>query len=469
MRPALISFAVIAAASSAMAARAAPDSPNLVLVIADDCTKYDTEIYGGPAKTPHLMRLAGEGMNLTRCFQASPMCSPTRHALFTAKYPVKTGAYPNHTYVSDGVTSIASWLRSAGYRAALSGKTHINPPAAFPFEYLSTRPIPENKRPRQNPDFTAIDTFLGDCVKNKTPFGLFVCSHEPHEPWNKGDASKYLPAKLKLPPNFFDTPKTRAAYSRYLAEITYFDGQVGDMLALLDKHSLADSTIVIVLTEQGSSFPFAKWTCYDAGVGSGCVIRWPGHIKPGSKSDALVEYIDMIPTVCDAAGIKAPDDLDGRSFLPMLEGKTNKHKEHVFALQTSRGIHGGPDYYGIRTVRDERYRYVRNLTPGVTFKNTAIKTPWYGEWLAAARNGSAQAVGMTKLYQHRPAEELYDCENDPWNMRNLIDDPAFKNRAGILCDKLAAWMKSQGDKGQATEMEALKHIWKNAGDSVGEE
>lgn len=440
-----------------------PNPPNFVLILADDCTKLDTELYGGQAKTPHMMRLAREGMTLTKCFQSAPMCSPTRHALMTAKHPVKTGAYPNHTFAKPGITSWAKWFQDAGFRAGLSGKKHVNPPATFCYEWVMPSGMPKNDNAERNPDFGAVDNFLRDCVKKKERFGLFVCSTEPHSPWNKGDASKYPPAQLKLPPNFVDTPKTRDAYSRYLAEVTYYDGQVGQMLALLDKHKLADNTIVIVLTEQGNGFPFAKWTCYDVGVGSGCVIRWPGRIKPGGKSDALVEYVDMMPTVCDAAGVKTPGDLDGRSFLPLLEGKANTHKNYAFSLQTSRGIYAGPEYYGIRTVRDERYRYVLNLTPEATFKNTAIKTPWFKQWEAAARDGNAHAERMTKLYQHRPAEELYDCENDPWNMNNLIGDPALKNRADTLRKQLASWMKDQGDKGQATEMAANKHLWKHAG------
>lgn len=439
-----------------------PKRLNLVLILADDCTKHDTELYGGQAKTPNLVRLASESMKFSHCFQAAPTCSPTRHALYTAKYPVKTGAYPNHTFVKPGITSVAQWLQAAGYRAALSGKTHINPPAAFPFEYLSEESVPPEARNGKNPDFRAVDKFLGDCSKSGTPFGLFLCSNEPHAPWNKGDPSKYPPDQLKLPPTFFDTPSLRADFSRYLAEITYFDGQVGEALALLDKYGLKENTLVVVLTEQGSSFPYAKWTCYDVGVGSGLLVRWPGHVTPGSTSHALVEYIDMMPTFLAAAGITPPADLDGRSFLPVLLGKADHHKDHVYALQTTRGIYDGPDYYGIRTVRDDRYRYILNLTPDATFKNWTTLQPWFKEWQAAGEAGNISAAQLARLYQNRPAEELYDCEADPWNRKNLIDDPALAKKRNVLRQQLAQWMKEQGDLGQPTEMAALEHMWKNA-------
>ena len=113
----------------------AADRPNLVFMIADDCTYLDLEVYGGQAKTPNLNKLATEGMQFSRCFQTAPMCSPTRHNIYTGIYPVKSGAWPNHTCVYPCTKSIAHYLGYAGYRVALSGKTHVSPKESFPFEY----------------------------------------------------------------------------------------------------------------------------------------------------------------------------------------------------------------------------------------------------------------------------------------------------------------------------------------------
>ena len=458
--PLLLSILCLSGLS--LSAEDAGPRPNLLLIIADDCTKEDTELYGGQARTPHLTRLASEGMKFLNGFQVSPMCSPTRHALYTAKHPVNSGAYPNHTFVKPGVTSVAQWLQAAGYRAALSGKTHINPLGAFPFEYLSEGYIEYEERNRTNPDFRSVDKFLGDCAKTDTPFGLILCSNEPHSPWNQGDSSTYPPDQLKLPPTFFDTPSFREVYSRYLAEITYFDRQVGEALALLEKHGLRENTMVVVSTEQGSAFPFAKWTCYDAGVGTGLVVSWPGHIAPGSVSEALVELTDVMPTFLEAAGIAPPADLDGRSFLPVLLGQSTTHRDYVFSLQTTRGIFFGPEHYGIRSVRDDRYRYVLNFAPEATFQNWTTTQPWFKEWLAAGEAGNAEAARLAHTYQHRPAEELYDCETDPWNQRNLIDDPSLTPRLNHLREQLAQWMQAQGDQGQATEMAAIERMLRHS-------
>jgi uncharacterized sulfatase len=425
--------------------------PNFLLILADDCTYRDLGVYGGQAKTPHLEKLAGQGMKFTRCFQAASMCSPTRHALYTGLYPVKSGAYPNHTMAYDWVKSIAHYLQSTGYTTHLSGKTHINPRSVFPFKYSM-------RAGDGNPDPAEFASTLQQSAETKKPFLFIAASNEPHGPWNKGDSSQYPPESLKLPPVLVDTPETRKGFSKYLAEVTYFDSQVGELVALLDQSPHRDNTLVIVLSEQGNGFPFAKWTCYDAGLASACIVRWPGKVKPGSVSDALVEYVDVVPTFLEAATVERPDILDGRSFVPLLTGSATTHKTHVFGLQTTRGINGGSDYFGIRTVRDARYRYIRNLTPAATFRNGVTSGQPFKSWKKMAEGGDIHAQQLVHDYQHRPVEELFDCETDPWNRTNLAGDPKFAPQLAALRTQLESWMKQQGDEGQPTEMKAFKRM-----------
>jgi N-sulfoglucosamine sulfohydrolase len=357
---------------------------------------------------------------------------------------VKSGAYPNHTFVKAGTKSIAHYLQDVGYRVALSGKRHIAPASCFPFEYSG----------KKNPDLDAIDTLFGDCAKSSTPFALFACSNEPHSPWDKGDASKYPPADVKLPPVLFDTEPTRDEFSRYLAEVTYFDWQVGQIMKLLEKHGLAENTLLVVLSEQGNSFPFAKWTCYDAGLQSGMIARWPGRINAGSQTGAMVEYVDLVPTLLAAAGVVAPDILDGKSFLPVLRGESDEHKQYAYGLQTTRGVINGSEHYGIRSVRSEQFRYIRNLSPEVEFQNIVFRSESFKSWQAAAARGDHRAAALVHRYSNRPAVELYDCVNDPWNEQNLAQQPEHKQVLHTLSAKLDAWMAQQGDLGQATELAA---------------
>jgi uncharacterized sulfatase len=262
MKPLLLVLSALCPLLSALA------QPNLLLIIADDCTYRDMEVYGGQAKTPHLMKLAGEGMKFTRCFQAAPMCSPTRHCLYTGIYPVKSGAYPNHTMAYDWVKSIAHYLQGAGYTTHLSGKTHISPKSVFPFEYSGKN---------NNPDPAVFAQVLKSGAETGKPFLFIATSNEPHTPWNKGDPSKYPPASLKLPPVLVDTPDTREGFSRYLAEITYFDSQVGELVGLLDQSGQRDNTLVIVTADNGMAFLRAKATCYEYGLHVPMVVSWKGR------------------------------------------------------------------------------------------------------------------------------------------------------------------------------------------------
>ncbi len=428
--------------------QAAETRPNFLFIIADDCTFRDLGCYGGQAHTPHIDRLAAEGMLFRRCFQAAPMCSPTRHNIYTGLYPVKSGAYPNHTFVPDDTPSVVQFLKSSGYRVALSGKRHIGPASVFAFEYSGVK---------NNPDMRAIDRLFGECRQEGTPFCLFACSNEPHSPWNKGDASRYDPGQLELPPYFVDTPETRADLSNYLAEITYFDGQVGQCLELLARHQLSDNTLVIVVSEQGSGMPFAKWTCYDTGLQSACIARWPGRIAAGSVSEALIEYIDFLPTFLAAAGHQPEPSLQGKSLLPVLLGQTNHHKDYVFGEMTTRGIINGSPHFGIRSVRSAEYKYIVNFTPEVEFTNACTQSKLFQSWVRAAAAGNEEAAAKVRRYQHRPAEELYAVNDDVFEWKNLAEDPRYAAVKAQLKEQLAVWMKVQGDRGQATELAAWEH------------
>ena len=425
---------------------------NFLFVIADDCTFRDIGCYGGQAYTPNIDKLATEGVRMTHCFQCAPMCSPTRHNIYTGQYPVKTGAYPNHTQTYTHIKNVTHFLQPLGYRVALSGKTHIGPRGVFPFEYSG----------KKNPDMDAVDQLFEQCAADETPFCLFACSNEPHTPWNKGDAGRYPPEEVVLPPYLADTPEVRDGFSRYLAEITYYDSQVGQLLALLDKHRLAEKTLVMVVSEQGNSLPFAKWTCYDNGLQSAMVVRWPGKVKPGSVTDAMVEYVDVVPTFVEVAGGTPHDSLDGRSFVNVLKGDADEHKEFVFGEMTTRGIINGNKCYPIRSVRSRTRKLIVNFQHDQEFTNACTKSKEFVSIVKAADAGDAIAKRVVTRYQHRPEVEFYDVENDPLEMNNLAVDPKYAGEITELRTVLDRWMESQGDNGVETELVANHHKRKAA-------
>lgn len=202
-----------------------PTTPNFVLFIADDCSYNDIRCYGSKnTVTTNIDNFAREGMMFTQAYQAAPMSSPTRHNLYTGIWPVKSGAYPNHTMAKPNVKSIVHHLHPLGYKVALIGKSHINPKSVFPFDLY----VPSVKG--GDIDFNALQTFIDKCVKNNTPYCLLVASNQPHTPWNKGDRSLVPAKKLKLPPIYLDIDETREEYSKYLAEVNYMDSEFGTLL-----------------------------------------------------------------------------------------------------------------------------------------------------------------------------------------------------------------------------------------------
>jgi N-sulfoglucosamine sulfohydrolase len=219
----------------------------------------------------------------------------------------------------------------------------------------------------------------------------------------------------------------------------------------------------MAVSEQGSAFPFAKWTCFELGLTSGLIARWPGKVKPASGTGALVEYCDVAPTFLDAAGLPIPTTMDGKSFLPVLLGQQAEHKTYTFGLHTTRGIINGSETFGIRSCGTKTHRYIRNLHPDVKFTNAVTRVggdraDYWTSWEKMAQTGDKHAQAMTRKYQHRAAEELYDVVNDPHCLQNLIDDPKYATLHAELAAQLDRWMTSQGDKGHETE--AIAHTRK---------
>jgi uncharacterized sulfatase len=438
--------------------------PNIMIVIADDMTWHDCEPYGNRhIKTPNLARLARDGMCLDAMFTATAMCAPTRQQLYTGMYPVRNGAYPNHSKVYPGTRSIAHHLKALGYRVGLIGKTHFGPPDSFPFEAVGRK---GNKKGASNTN--AIAAFVNR--DSKQPYCLIVASNEPHGPWNQGDASAYDADRLAVPPYLVDCPETRQAMTKYYAEITYLDGQVGECMKIVDASGRKDNTIVMFTSEQGTSFPSGgKWTCYDTGLKTAFIVRWPRKIQPGTRSAALAQYVDVSPTLIEAAGghpeeieTGCPDahggkGFDGKSFLSVLLGEAREHRRYVYGAHTTRGIIRGSACYPIRSVRSQRYKYIWNLNHESVFYNVISTGPntMLETWTERGKH-NPKAAFLAHRYQHRPAEELYDIQEDPFELNNRADDPARAAIKEELRAELLRWMAQQGDEGIDTELKALE-------------
>jgi N-sulfoglucosamine sulfohydrolase len=458
-RPALrlLRLLVVVLAAGAISVHAAEGTrPNFLILLADDLHWRDLGVTGNPdVKTPRIDQLARESMSLRGMFTPAPTCSPARHALYTGLFPIRSGAYPNHTTVDPGTRSVFTHLNAMGYRTALLGKQHINPKESFPYDYLGSNAD----------DVAALARFIS---RDRTqPWMAVLASNDPHTPWTRGPKHLYEPAKLTVPPWLHDNAETRRALAAYYAEISAFDAQVGAALDALDQSGQAGNTLVLLLTEQGSQMPGGgKWTLYDHGIRVSTFARWPGRIQPGSRSDALVQYVDVPPTFLAAAGgdptkidTGCPNPgggrgFDGRSFLGVLLGRETSAREYVFAQDTAVGVNGNRNPFPKRAVRDARYKLIRNLAPQNEWWIQGIHGgEIFTSWVRDAANNPDLAARVRGL-SHRPAEELYDLHTDELEQNNLAADPAYAPIKARLQAELDRWMKQQGDRGLETELAA---------------
>jgi arylsulfatase A-like enzyme len=422
--------------------------PNIIIVMADDLDSKQLSCYGGKnIVTKNIDALAAQGMKFNQMIASEPMCVPTRASLFTGLYPMRHGSFQNHKPVkSKDLKSICHYMGELGYTVALTGKDHSTKPVSvFPFKILKGFE-PNCTAPTDDYSFEEIKDFI--TKKDEKPYCLFIMSTNPHKPWTMGDPSEFDAAKLVLPPHWVDTRDVREEFTRYLAEVRRLDNQVGDVMNLLKETGQDQNTIVIFLGEQGPQFPGGKWTLWDNGQHSSMIVRWPGKVKPGTQTAAIVQYEDITPTFVALAGGRPIDSLDGKSFLPVLLGKSAKHRDYAFGIHNN--IPEGPAY-PIRNIRDSKHKLVLNLTPDKDYyirfmMNPNQKNSYWNNWLKVAETSPA-AKKLTDRIVKRPAVEFYDIQKDPFELNNLANDPAYQKQIAAYTAKLKAWMNEQGDKG----------------------
>lgn len=431
--------------------------PNIVMVLADDMSWFDVGAYHEEfdyvptnAMTPNIDKLAEQGTLFKRAFTATAMCAVTRQQLYTGIYPVRNGAYGNHTRVNDGVKSAAHYFGDLGYRVGLAGKKHFAPLESFPFEIVGEQDRSAEGETSfgiaQTREFIHQDSEKD--VSERRPFFLIVASSSPHDPWTRGDRTQYPEDKLQVPSFLNDTPDVRRLLADYLAEVSDLDREVGLIEAELEKANIVENTIFIFTSEQGSVLPYGKWSNYDGGLRTAFIIRWPGRIAAGVKTDAMIEYVDVVPTLIDLVGGKVPfahdgEPLDGKSFKPVLEGIEDEHKQYVYGIQTTYNIKDGSNY-PIRSVRGQEFKLIHNLNYQNNYSNLIVASPWYQRELHVEKTENKTNYSN---FVKRPEFELYNVKNDPFERNNLIQDEQYKNVVSQLKTQLAEWMNQQGDSG----------------------
>lgn len=413
--------------------------PNIIFYITDDQNQVDASVYGSEdLDTPNMDRLAAMGKTFDQAFIASPACAPSRAALFTGLMPARNGAEANHTFPEPDIPLLTEKLQANGYEVIAFGKVAHGPMnEKSNFDYYEAVP--------KRGDFSGrVEAYLEDNPTDN-PLCILVGDHRPHVLWTQEKV--YDPQEVDLPDYFIDTKETRRHWARYLTDIHGMDKELGDVIDLTQQR-FGDNYMFLFSSDHGGQWPFAKWNLYDAGIKVPLIVAWPGYIEKGTRTDAMVNWIDIFPTLLDLTGSALPDELDGRSFASVLRGNTDRHRDYIF---TTHSGDGDENIYPIRSIRTERYKYILNLLPSHYHSNHSDiyrkdgAGAYWGSWDQAARN-NPRAKEIVHKYFVRPEEEFYDLQKDPNEQHNLIDNEQHQERIKELRKKLQQWMREQGDQ-----------------------
>ena len=432
--------------------------PNFLWISFEDTNPF-YGCYGDPvARTPNLDKLAFEGCIWRNTFSTAGVCAPARSAVITGMYPISIGTQhmrtahtnrftpelptPYSAVVPHYVKCFTEYLRAAGYYCTNNVKTdyQFEPPLTA-WDELSTEAHWRNRPNPEQPFFA---------VFNPTR------THESGMWPDKCPEITFDPDAIKLPPYFPDTPKVREAMARMYTNIEHSDQFLGELLKQLEEDGLVDNTIIFHWSDHGP-LPRGKRWPYDSGIHVPMIVRWPGHLEPGSINEQLISTIDLGPTVLSLAGIEIPWHIQGQAF---LGEQAAPPREYVYA---SRDRYD-ESYDMVRAVRDKRFKYIRNYYPEkpyllwIPYRNNH---PILQEMWRLHMAGELEGPQSLMFQPNRPVEELYDTQNDPYEICNLADKPAYEPELNHLREALDDWIEEVGDMSKIPESEMVRQWYPN--------
>ncbi len=452
--------------------------PNILWIIAEDLGP-ELGCYGTPeVKTPVLDHYATHGVRYTRAFTVTPVCSTSRSSFMTGMYAMSIGAQNHRSHrddnfpLPDGVRIVTDWLRPAGYTTANIRQLTVDPLLRDFYKGTGKTDWNFTYQSPVDPELPPFDTANWDDLKTHQPFYAQInfpdthrgdawanAHHEiPKEDWAE-------PAKVVIPPYYPDHPVTRGVWAQYLNAIMAVDKKVAFIRDLLKRDGLDQNTILVFLGDHGRAMPRGKQWPYDSGLSIPLIIYWPEgnpdlppptNYHRGTANDQLIESIDLTATTLALAGLVKPPTMQGRVFLG-----PNSEPERQYAF-------GGRDrgdetVFMVRTVRDNRYRYLRNKYPERPFLQlNRYKEARYliiGLMRDLHRQSKLTGPPAVLLAPNRPKEELYDLQEDPWEIHNLIHSPDYADIKARLGKALNAWMERIGDRGRTPEAEEIVDHW----------
>ncbi|TFG05683.1 MAG: hypothetical protein EU539_09070 [Promethearchaeota archaeon] len=440
-----------------------PEKPNIVSFITHDQGQflgcYDSLQTPNSLHTPNLDGIAKSGVIFTNYFCTAPQCSPSRGSIMTSKHPHQNGlmglvnrgwSLPEHN------KTLPMYLKENGYTTHLIGFQHeARDPKSLGYDTITKRFL--SKR--------GVDiSFLYNCKEaeeesakffdmhenDDEPFYLNIGTEEVHRPF-KIWGSPVDPESVKVPPFLPDSEVIRQELANFYGAINRVDVTIGRIMEMLQKTGLRENTLFIYTTDHGSAFPRAKCTLYDPGLKTILLMHQPNsEIFSGNKRiESLLSNIDYLPTLLDHVGAKIPNDIEGKSFMPILKGEKKEINERIFAEKSFHEL-----YDPIRGIRTREYKYIRNFEK----LDTLYQIP---EPTLMAPSGK---FIKDKYNKPRPDEELYDLRKDPNEQINLIKDSSYKKILQELRKELNSWLKNTNDpilKGKIEPPSTATYNYKN--------
>jgi len=428
--------------------------PNILFIIADDWSYPHAGVYGDKVvKVPNFEKVASEGILFTGSYCAAPTCTASRAGVLTGQvvHRLDQGANLYGTLLSR-FQVYPDILEAAGYFVGQTGK-------AWAPGYIEGSGRTRNPA---GPAFKDFKTFLDQAPKGK-PFCFWFGSSNPHRPYElgAGTESGMKIEDVQVPPFLPDTPEVRSDILDYYYEVQLFDQQVGELLAALDETGQAENTIVVVTSDNGMPFPRSKANIYDIGVHMPLAIRWPARVKGGRKVDGFVSHTDFAPTFLDAAGLKPPSDMTGKSLMGVLTKGKSLGRDCMFMERerhaNARARNLSNLSYPMRGVRTKDFHYIWNPMPDRWPAGDPTTDTIWGRGFGDIDGGPSKEVVVLRRdrpriakYFHlacdkRPEEELYDLKKDPWQLENVADKPEYAKAKKDMRARLDKWMNETGD------------------------
>jgi arylsulfatase A-like enzyme len=455
-------LALAGAGAARASGRAQTRRPNILFALGDDWSWTSASTRDDLAlRIPTFRRLTAEGVSFANAFVAAPSCSTSRAAMLTGQWPWRLEDGANLAGTLDArFAGYPDLLEKAGYHVGFTRKGWA--PGQIAPGHRTRNPA--------GPQYEDFDSFLTQRTAN-APFCFWFGSDDPHRLYDvgRGEASGLSPDTISVPPYLPDVPTVRGDMLDYKFGVERFDREVGELLTKLEAMGELDNTIIVMSGDNGWPFPRGKATIYDSGTHVPLAIRWGGIRSPGRVSDAIVSLTDLAPTFLAIARVRPPADMTGQSLLPILQNApgADARRDHTFTamerhMDCRKVIGQG---YPMRAVRTREFLYIRNFEPSRapagdasvrTWTREQIETSYYTEYgdidpgptkafLITRKDDPAVKPFFARAMGPRPARELYAITGDPYQLKNLAEQPDMAATVARLDRLLMDALRRTGD------------------------